>query len=86
MADENGDAPKQWRIILTFQTDPWQLTIEGDVENGDMALAMLQQCIRKVETDLRIAAGIQAQAEFKKNQQETERVASILGRSSKLRQ
>ena len=84
---ENGDRPDKWQIVLTFSTDPWGLTIEGNVENGDMALAMLDQARRKVETDMRIAAGMEAQMAVRKKLEEEARVQGILsGRGRPLRQ
>ena len=79
MAEENT-APKEWTIILRFTTDPWGMVIEGDIANGDMALAMLDQARRKVENDMRLQLAIEGQAAFKKRMAEEERVANILGR------
>ena len=80
---ENGDRSDKWQIVLTFTTDPWEMTIEGNVENGDMALAMLDQARRKVETDMRIAAGMEAQMAVRKKLEEEARVQGILSRGGK---
>lgn len=72
------EMPKEWCIILKFQTDPWQLSIEGDVSNGDMALAMLDQARRKVEWDMRTALSVEAQMTLRKKLEEEARVSSIL--------
>lgn len=79
--DELVQVEGVFNISLTFRTDPWELTIDGNVANGDMALAMLDQARRKVEQDMRIAAGIQATMEMKKKVEDETRVARLLGRN-----
>lgn len=71
----------QFQIIISFRADPWEITVDGNVTNGDMALAMLDQVRRKVEQDMRLAASIQAQMEMRKKIEEESRVQSILGRN-----
>jgi len=81
MGDDNGEQPKLDTITLTLQRSPWGLVIEGEVENLDLAMAMLQQAMRKVDMDLRIAAGLAAQQQHKVSAEELSRVKNILGRT-----
>lgn len=78
---ENGqttaDAPDQ-TIITLVSRKPWQITIGGAVENMNVALAMLSETIREVETEWRIARGIAAQLKHKQDVQDTQRVNDLL--------
>ena len=76
------DAPDQIIITLTSRK-PWQITIGGAVESTNLALAMLQEAMREVETEWRIARGIAAQQKVKQQNDENARVLSILNKASR---
>lgn len=76
--DNTGKLPDQ--IVISLVRDPWQVTIDGSVENLNLCLAMLDEVRRVIDTKWRIAAAIEAQEEHKKEQAGNARVASIIGR------
>ena len=83
---ENGDGPKVDTVVLTLQRDPWQLTIGGQVENINLALAIVTEAQRTLETEWRIGAAISAQEQHKSRKHEEERIRNILDIGSRIKQ
>jgi hypothetical protein len=75
-----NEANKPQTIILTFVREPWQLTIDGETENLNVAMAMLDEAKRVMETKWRIAAALEAQEENKRRLEGESRLKSVLGR------
>jgi len=48
-------------LTLKLTRFPWHLQMEGNVENYDLAMAMLQQAVRAIEAKLRLEQLGQAQ-------------------------
>jgi hypothetical protein len=78
---ENGAAPGTSTIILTLTKEPWSLTISGECENIDLALAILEQAKRSFDLQWRVAAAATQMEAQKKNAEEIGRVRSILDHS-----
>jgi 16S rRNA G1207 methylase RsmC len=62
--DNAQPATSAARIVLTFTASPWHLDIKGEVENYDVALAMLEQAKRHFEQQLRLQAAMQMQEQI----------------------
>lgn len=71
------EAPDQITITLTSRK-PWKITIGGTVESMNLALAMLADATREMETEWRIARGIAASMKHKQEQEDAQRVGSLL--------
>lgn len=69
-------------LTLSLVRDPWQLTVQGEVENLNVALAMIEEAKRTIETEWRLGAAIAAQENHKKSAAELSRVRSIIDRSA----
>jgi hypothetical protein len=67
-------------ILLLFNKDTFGVTIQGNVANLDMAMSILMQAHRLLETEWRIAQGIAAQQKLNQQREDQKRVASILDR------
>lgn len=80
MSEDNGK-PKSDTLTINLVRDPWQLTIGGEVENLNVAMAMLQEAFRTVETEWRLAAAIAAQEKHNEAKQNNRKIQSIIDRS-----
>lgn len=84
MSDEatkppNGETNKpKNQIILRLEFQPWKLTIDGEVESANVAMAMLTEALREMETQWRIGRGIAAQQELNKHKEDQKRVDNLL--------
>jgi hypothetical protein len=78
---ENGEAPVVNELILKFTASPWSLAIEGNVENQNVAMAMLQEALRTMEMQWRLGYAKEAQAEQQKAALDNKRVTEILNRA-----
>jgi hypothetical protein len=65
-------------LVLKLQRNPWQLTIDGRVENLNLVMAMLDEAKREIETQWRIARGMSAQQQARAQQEDAARVQGIL--------
>jgi hypothetical protein len=79
---DNGNEPRVQRLVLSLTTDPWQLTIEGETENLNVAMAMIEEARRVFDMKWRMGAAQEAKAEQDKAAQELGRVHSILKRGA----
>lgn len=68
-------------ILLVFNKDNFGLEIHGNIASIDMALAILMQAHRELETQWRIARGIAAQQQLNKQKADAARVSSILDKT-----
>lgn len=65
-------------IILRLERQPWKLTIDGQVESTNVALAMLQEAFREMETEWRIGRGIMAQQKLNQAKADQKHVEDLL--------
>jgi hypothetical protein len=79
---ENGE-PKVDKIILTFTREPWQLRIDGEVENDNIAISMLNEAIRVFDLRWKVGSAKEMQKEEKQLAIDTHRVQEILSRTRK---
>jgi hypothetical protein len=81
--DGNGNITKDegptFTVALVYHPLTGHLQLKADTPNVDVALTILAQAVRTLETQARIAAGIAAQAQIKDNQR-FEGIASELMR------
>jgi hypothetical protein len=84
VSDTEGiiEAPDQIIITLTSRK-PWKIHIGGVIESPNLGMAMLQEALRELETEWRIARGIAAQQKVKQQNDENARVISILNKASR---
>lgn len=75
---ENGNAEHTDSVLIYFNRNTFAMTIGGEVLSLECALAIVEQAKRSLETQHRIAAGLAAQAEMKKNMEDQQRVSRIL--------
>jgi len=68
-------------LLILFDKDTFVVKIHGNVANLDMAMAILMQAHRELETQWRIARGIAAQQQVNQQKADAARVASILDKS-----
>jgi hypothetical protein len=68
-------------ILIVFDKENFAVGIHGNVANLDMAMAILMQAHRELETQWRIARGIAAQQQVNQQKADAARVASILDKS-----
>lgn len=61
---ENGEAKKDELIIRLVTRDPWQIVVDGQVENLNLALAMLAEATRSMEMEWRLGAAREHQAKM----------------------
>lgn len=85
MSDSNGSAPETQEPHMYLRLDPAThvVTIDGNVASLDMALAILQQATRYIESQWRIAQAFEAQAQAKQAAETNARVKNILDMSMK---
>lgn len=79
---ENGATPPP-HLLLEFNPEMHAVVIKGNVANLDMAMAILAQASREIETRWRIQRAIEAQQEAKQAAEQNARVRSILDTSMK---
>jgi len=77
--NDNAAELKGDHILLLFDKDTFGVEIHGNVANLDMAMAILMQAHRLLETQWRIAQGIAAQQQVKQQQADAARVNKIMG-------
>jgi hypothetical protein len=77
--DNAAELMKGDHILLLFDKDTFGVQIHGNVANLDMAMAILMQAHRLLETQWRIAQGIAAQQQVKQQQADAQRVNRIMG-------
>ena len=68
-------------LTITFTRDPWQIKIDGDIENLNVGLAMIEEAKRTLETQYRIAEGLKAQQAHSQQIKDNARVASLIDRT-----
>lgn len=51
-------------LTLTLTVSPWHLEVGGQVESWDLALAMLDQARRDIESKIRLAHALEAQRQM----------------------
>jgi hypothetical protein len=78
MSDENGEILAPPHLLLEFDPASHAVIIKGNVANLDMALAILAQASREIETQWRITRALEAQAAAKQQNEQQQRVADIL--------
>ncbi len=66
MSNDHDEKKLSVHIALDFTASPRRLNIDAQVENYDMALAMLDQARRWFETQLRLARVMEAQAQMRR--------------------
>ncbi len=64
-------------IKLELTRTPWHLRIEAQVDNYDLALAMLDQARRWFEQQLRIAGALEAQNQMRRAAEDAEIAATV---------
>ncbi len=77
----NGFVPSH--LLLEFDPATHAVVIKGNVANLDMALAILAQASREIETQWRITRALEAQQEAKAAAEQNARVRSILDTTMK---
>ena len=81
---ENGEGQiKGDHILLVFNKENFGLEIHGNIASLDMAMAILDQAKRELESQWRIQRGIAAQVQFKQKMEDEARVRSIMDRTIK---
>jgi phage terminase Nu1 subunit (DNA packaging protein) len=79
MSDNGQEQQAPDQIIITLNSrQPWQITISGKVESTNLALAMLQEAFRELETEWRLARAVAAQQKIKQEAADAERVSNLL--------
>ena len=69
-------------VVLILKREPWQLTIEGEVESVPLALNMLSEAMRTFEMQWRLEYAQEKQALAKKNAEDMARVHNLLNKSA----
>jgi hypothetical protein len=78
MSESNGEVLPPPHLLLEFDPATHGVIIKGNVANLDMALAILAQASREIETQWRITRAIEAQTAAKQQTEQQKRVADLL--------
>lgn len=73
-----NEKPHYTQLVLTLEVLPtWHVHIGGNIENADVALAVLHQAVRYFESQLRAQAALQLQEQLR-TAAENARIAEAL--------
>lgn len=77
---DNGKGEHYTQLVLTLDVLPtWHLHIGGNIENADVAVAMLDQAKRYFEAQLRAAQAMQLQRQMAEQAENARIAAAVRG-------